>query len=200
MSGPRPARWGPVTVAATAATVIATSAIMLSGCVAGADTTPTSTDARSVSVPAADDPDLVDWAAIVTELDRRRAAAQRDPSMEAIDSFCAPMSECNEQWSDSIGYLIDNDLRMVGGHPDEIVDVVYAGTLDGSPLSEAFEVVLDLERRAVEQGVIQLVTDDGSVEQEFRPDEEAPPGSTVFEALVLQRRTLTSEWLVFETG
>ena len=145
---------------------------MLSGCVAGADTTPTSTDARSVSVPAADDPDLVDWAAIVTELDRRRAAAQRDPSMEAIDSFCAPMSECNEQWSDSIGYLIDNDLRMVGGHPDEIVDVVYAGTLDGSPLSEAFEVVLDVERRAVEQGVIQLVTDDGSVEQEFRPDEE----------------------------
>ena len=120
--------------------------------------------------------------------------------MAAVDTFCAPVSECNEQWFDSIGYLVDNGLRMVGGQPDEIVDVTYAGTLDGSPLSQAFEVVLDVERVATEQGVVQLVTDDGSVEQEFRPDDETPPGTTVLEAVVLQRQSLDSEWLVFESS
>lgn len=182
----------------------ATTALTVSACASGDATTPTSSTAGSaetvISVREDDDPERFDWAAIIADLDRRRAEAQQDPSIDAVDTFCAPLSECNERWSDSIGYLVENELRMVGGRPDEIASVTYAGTLDGSPLSEAFEVVLDVERVATEQGVVQLVAPDGSVEQEFRPDDETPPGTTVFEAVVLQRQTLTSEWLVFETG
>ena len=172
---------------------------LLAACVSGVDTAPPTSEATAVSASPEDDPTRFDWVAIVTELDQRREEAQRDRSMEAIDSFCAPSSVCHEQWSDSIGALIDNDLRIVGGRPDEIVDVTYAGTLDGSPLSEAFEVALDVERRATEQGLVQLVNGDGAVEQEFRPDDDTPPGTTISEAVVLQRQTLTSEWLVFET-
>ena len=180
--------------------VAVTAGLLLSACVSDDDATPTTSTAPAASVSPADDPQRFDWVAIITELDQRRADAQRDPSMAAVDTFCAPVSECNERWFDSIGYLVDNGLRMVGGQPDEIVDVTYNGTLDGSPLSQAFEVVLDVERVATEQGVVQLVTDDGSVEQEFRPDDETPPGTTVLEAVVLQRQSLDSEWLVFESS
>jgi hypothetical protein len=162
---------------------------------AAATTTPTTTP-----VGADDDPALVDWAAIVADLDRRRAAAQRDPSIEAVGTFCAPSSPCDEQWFDSIGFLVDNDLRMVGGQPDEVAGVTYAGTLDESPFPDAFEVVLDVERIATEQGVVRLVTGDGTVEQELRPDDDTPPGTRIIEAVVLQRQTLTSDWLVFEAG
>ncbi len=171
--------------------------ILLSACASGDDATPTTSIAPAAVNPA-DDPQQYDWAAIITDLDQRRADAQRNPSVEAVDTFCAPSSACNEQWLDSIGVLVEDGLRMIGGQPDEVVNVTYAGTLDGSPLSEAFEVVLDVERVATEQGVVQLVTDDGSVEQEFRPDDDTPPGTPVFEAVVLQRQALDSEWLVFE--
>ncbi len=197
MSDRRQARRGSLTIPVG---VAVTAAILLSGCVSGDDATPTTSRAPAASVSPADDPQRFDWVAIITELDQRRADAQSDPSLDAVDTFCAPVSECNERWFDSIGALVENGLRMVGGQPDEVVNVTYSGTLDGSPLSEAFEVVLDVERLATEQGAVQLVTDDGSVEQEFRPDDETPPGTPVFEAIVLQRQTLDSEWLVFETG
>lgn len=183
--------------------VVGLAATVTAVACSGAGASTEVTDERSatgidpIAIPLNVDVDI-DWVDIVADLGARKDAAQRNPSLDAVDRFCAPDSPCHDQWTRSIGEMLDEDVRLLGGQPDRITSVTLIRVLDDVPLSEALGVLLDVQQVATEQGTVQLVKSDGSIFQEFQFDEEIPPGTDLAELVSLRREAVTSPWQIFD--
>ena len=140
---------------------------------------PSDDDASTAATATAPDRGYTDadWLSIMTDLDRIKDDARRNPSLDAIDDFCVPGSPCEGNWTDSIQFLIDNDVHVVGGRPDEIVSASFVEAVEDVPFTEALGVLVKVDYVITEQGTVQLVKPDGSVFQEIEPDLASPPGN-----------------------
>lgn len=134
------------------------------------------------------------------DLYRQAVDLPKDPSLEAVAALCLTGSQCEQDQTATVEFLLDADARVEGGPEFEIDAVEYQGTLDGVPLDEALDVTLIIRLTATIVEDSQVVNSGGTVEATIAPDAAIMVGEQYSQTVSLGRASPSDAWQLSALG
>lgn len=188
------------------ATTIADTAVPSSESAVSSSTSSPSTTTPA-TIPPSTTPDVattapadVDWAMIGGDLYRQAVDLPKNPSLEAVATLCLAGSQCEQDQTATVDFLLDADARVEGG-PEFVIDTVeYQGTLDGVPVDEALDVTLIIRLTATTVEDSRVVKADGTVEATIAPDSMIVMGEQYSQTVSLGRASPSDDWQLSALG